>query len=131
MPYLSIAVIDPIPQSLQNVSRVWDWFLYILLANFLLVIPLIWLAAHWSLRPIKSIIEQISALEKGTRDNLDENPPKELKGLVYNLNILLRNERNRYSKYRTSLSDLTHSLKTPLLFYNQHYVLYVLANKCL
>lgn len=114
MPYLSIAVIDPIPQSLQNVSRVWDWFLYILLANFLLVIPLIWLAAHWSLRPIKSIIEQISALEKGTRDNLDENPPKELKGLVYNLNILLRNERNRYSKYRTSLSDLTHSLKTPL-----------------
>lgn len=114
MPYLSIAVIDPIPQSLQNVSRVWDWFLYILLANFLLVIPLIWLAAHWSLRPIKSIIEQISALEKGTRDNLDKNPPKELKGLVYNLNILLRNERNRYSKYRTSLSDLTHSLKTPL-----------------
>lgn len=79
MPYLSIAVIDPIPQSLQNVSRVWDWFLYILLANFLLVIPLIWLAAHWSLRPIKSIIEQISALEKGTRDNLDENPLKSSK----------------------------------------------------
>ena len=28
--------------------------------------------------------------------------------------MLLRNERSRYSKYRTSLSDLTHSLKTPL-----------------
>lgn len=113
-PYLAIAVIDPIPQKMQKTSQVWDWFLYVLLANLLLVVPLIWLAAHWSLRPIKSVIEQISALEKGTRNDLDENPPTELKGLVRNLNVLLRNERNRYSKYRTSLSDLTHSLKTPL-----------------
>ncbi|MEQ4923696.1 two-component system sensor histidine kinase PhoQ [Proteus hauseri] len=114
IPYLAIAVIDPIPQRMQKVNQVWDWFLYVLLANFLLVIPLIWLAAHWSLRPIKSVIEQISALEKGSRSDLDENPPTELKGVVRNLNVLLRNERNRYSKYRTSLSDLTHSLKTPL-----------------
>lgn len=114
IPYLVIAVIDPIPQSMQKVSQIWDWFLYVLLANLLLVIPLIWLAAHWSLRPIKKIINQMSALEKGARDTLDENPPTELKGLVRNLNVLLRNERNRYSKYRTSLSDLTHSLKTPL-----------------
>ncbi len=27
---------------------------------------------------------------------------------------MLTNERKRYSKYRTTLSDLTHSLKTPL-----------------
>lgn len=114
MPYMAIAVIDPIPQRMQKASQVWDWFLYIILANLFLVVPLIWLAAHWSLRPIKQVIEQISALEKGTRNDLDENPPTELKGLVRNLNVLLRNERSRYSKYRTSLSDLTHSLKTPL-----------------
>lgn len=114
MPDVAIAVIDPIPQRMQKVSQVWDWFLYIILANLFLVVPLIWLAAHWSLRPIKQVIEQISALEKGTRNDLDENPPTELKGLVRNLNVLLRNERSRYSKYRTSLSDLTHSLKTPL-----------------
>lgn len=114
MPYMAIAVIDPIPQRMQKVSQVWDWFLYIILANLFLVVPLIWLAAHWSLSPIKQVIEQISALEKGTRNDLDENPPTELKGVVRNLNVLLRNERSRYSKYRTSLSDLTHSLKTPL-----------------
>ena len=114
LPYLVIAVIDPIPQNIQKLSQIWDWFLYILLANFLLVVPLISLAAHWSLRPIKAVIEQISALEKGSREQLDENPPTELKGLVRNLNVLLHHERNRYTKYRTSLSDLTHSLKTPL-----------------
>ncbi len=31
-----------------------------------------------------------------------------------NLNLLLTNERQRYTRYRTTLADLTHSLKTPL-----------------
>lgn len=31
-----------------------------------------------------------------------------------NLNILVCNERQRYTKYHTTLSDLTHNLKTPL-----------------
>ena len=31
-----------------------------------------------------------------------------------NLNRLLKSERERYDKYRTTLTDLTHSLKTPL-----------------
>ncbi|MTC54219.1 two-component system sensor histidine kinase PhoQ [Providencia alcalifaciens] len=114
MPPLTIVVVDTLPQDLQNTGVVWDWFGYVILANFLLVIPLLWLAAYWSVRPIKSLISQISSLEKGEREALDENPPAELRGLVRNLNILLSNERKRYSKYRTTLSDLTHSLKTPL-----------------
>ena len=31
-----------------------------------------------------------------------------------NLNLLLTNERQRYTRYRTTLSDITHRLKTPL-----------------
>jgi two-component system sensor histidine kinase PhoQ len=86
----------------------------VLLANLLLVVPLLWLAAHWSLRPIKDLVQQVRELEGGERDRLDENPPRELGILVRNLNILLNNERQRYQKYRSTLSDLTHSLKTPL-----------------
>ncbi len=114
LPALTIVVIDTIPQDLQKTVMVWEWFGYVLIANLILVIPLIWLAAHWSLRPIKSLIHQVSSLEKGEREKLDENPPTELRGLVRNLNVLLNNERNRYTKYRTTLADLTHSLKTPL-----------------
>ena len=69
---------------------------------------------YWSLRPIKALVNQVGELENGERDQLDENPPSELRGLVRNLNILVRNERQRYTKHRTTLSDLTHSLKTPL-----------------
>ncbi|OMH53028.1 sensor protein PhoQ [Providencia stuartii] len=114
LPPLTIVVVDTLPQDLQKTGLVWEWFGYVLLANLILVIPLLWLAAYWSLRPIKSLVSQISSLEKGERERLDENPPYELRGLVRNLNNLLTNERKRYSKYRTTLSDLTHSLKTPL-----------------
>ncbi|SQJ20962.1 Virulence sensor histidine kinase PhoQ [Serratia rubidaea] len=114
LPALTIVVVDSIPQELQRSDVVWEWFSYVLLANLLLVVPLLWLAAYWSLRPIKTLIHQVGDLENGERDQLDENPPSELRGLVRNLNILLRNERQRYTKYRTTLSDLTHSLKTPL-----------------
>lgn len=114
LPALTIVVIDTIPQELQNSNIVWGWFTYVLIANILLVIPLLWLAAHWSLEPIRNLFNQVQQLENGQRETLSENPPLELKGLVTNLNTLLGNERQRYTRYRTTLSDLTHSLKTPL-----------------
>ncbi|MBM7342207.1 two-component system sensor histidine kinase PhoQ [Pantoea coffeiphila] len=114
LPELTIVVVDSIPQELQHSDVVWSWFSYVLLANLLLIIPLLWLAAHWSLRPIGSLASQVRELENGVRETLDPAPPQELKGLVRNLNMLLDNERQRYTRYRTTLSDLTHSLKTPL-----------------
>jgi two-component system sensor histidine kinase PhoQ len=114
LPALNIVVVDTIPQELQRSDLVWEWFSYVLLANLLLVVPLLWLAAYWSLRPIKQLIHQVAELESHERESLDENPPRELRGLVRNLNILLQGERGRYDRYRTTLADLTHSLKTPL-----------------
>ncbi|WP_127958272.1 two-component system sensor histidine kinase PhoQ [Serratia microhaemolytica] len=114
LPALTIAVVDSIPQEFQHADMVWEWFSYVLLANLLLVLPLLWLAAYWSLRPIKTLVKQVRELENGEREQLNENLPNELRSLVRNLNILVGNERRRYTKYRTTLSDLTHSLKTPL-----------------
>lgn len=114
LPELSIVVVDVIPQELQFSETVRTWFNYVLLANVLLVLPLLWLAGRWSLRPIKQLTLQIQELESGKRELLDDKTPQELRGLVNNLNILLENERQRYRKYHTTLSDLTHSLKTPL-----------------
>ncbi|MFS2223962.1 two-component system sensor histidine kinase PhoQ [Pantoea sp. B65] len=114
LPALTIVVVDSIPQELQQSDMVWVWFNYVLLVNLLLVIPLLWLAAHWSLRPIGELAAQVRELETGSRETLDPWPPQELRSLVRNLNLLLDNERQRYTRYRTTLSDLAHSLKTPL-----------------
>ncbi|WP_342755223.1 two-component system sensor histidine kinase PhoQ [Pantoea sp. MBD-2R] len=114
LPALTVVVVDSIPQELQHSDVVWSWFSYVLLVNLLLVIPLLWLAAHWSLRPIGSLARQLRELENGTLETLTDEPPQELTSVVRNLNLLLDNERQRYTRYRTTLSDLTHSLKTPL-----------------
>ncbi len=114
MPALTIVVVDTIPIELKRSYKVWSWFIYVLLANLLLVIPLLWIAAWWSLRPIEALAKEVRELEKHDRDSLNPETARELMSLVRNLNRLLRTERERYDKYRTTLTDLTHSLKTPL-----------------
>lgn len=114
LPALTIVVVDSVPQELQHSDLVWSWFNFVLGANLLLVIPLLWLAAHWSLRPIGQLATELKALESGQRDSLSDSPPWELRSLVGNLNLLLKSERQRSTRYHTTLSDLTHSLKTPL-----------------
>lgn len=114
LPQLTIVVIDTLPVDLQKTGLVWEWFGYVILANFILVIPMLWLVISWSLYPIESLSSQISSIEKGEREALDQNSPLKLSGLVRNLNKLLVNEQKRYTKYRTTLADLSYSLKTPL-----------------
>ena len=114
MPQLTIVVIDTIPVELKRSYMVWNWFVYVLAANLLLVIPLLWVAAWWSLRPIESLAKEVRELEEHHREKLNPETTRELTSLVRNLNRLLKSERERYDKYRTTLTDLTHSLKTPL-----------------
>lgn len=114
MPQLTIVVIDTIPIELKRSYMVWNWFVYVLAANLLLVLPLLWLAAWWSLRPIEALAKEVRELEEHNRELLNPATTRELTSLVRNLNRLLKSERDRYQKYRTTLTDLTHSLKTPL-----------------
>lgn len=114
MPALTIVVVDTIPLELKRSFIVWGWFSYVLLANLLLAIPLLWMAAWWSLRPIQSLAREVRELEEHHREHLNPQTTRELTSLVTNLNRLLTSERERYDKYRTTLTDLTHSLKTPL-----------------
>lgn len=114
MPALTIVIVDTIPIELKHSEIVWDWFLYVIIANLLLVLPLLWVAAWWSLRPIEALAREVRELEKHNRETLNPETTRELTSLVNNLNQLLKSERERYDKYRTTLTDLTHSLKTPL-----------------
>ncbi len=52
MPQLSIVVVDTIPVELKRSYMVWSWFVYVLAANLLLVIPLLWVAARGACGPL-------------------------------------------------------------------------------
>jgi two-component system sensor histidine kinase PhoQ len=69
---------------------------------------------RWALAPLRRLATQIGEVERGERDGLDGRWPTELTGVVANLNTLLVAERTRIARYRDTLGNLAHSLKTPL-----------------
>jgi two-component system sensor histidine kinase PhoQ len=66
------------------------------------------------LQPLRQIESEISAVETGERSELSDSYPTELEGVAKNMNLLIANERARSDRYRVTLDNLAHSLKTPL-----------------
>ena len=66
------------------------------------------------LRPLRQIEAEIGEIEEGKRASLSEKFPTELTGVARNMNLLIDNERARSDRYRHTLDNLAHSLKTPL-----------------
>ena len=66
------------------------------------------------LLPLKRLERQVREVEAGERVKLTGRYPSEIIGLADNLNTLIDTERRRLARYRNTLDDLAHSLKTPL-----------------
>jgi two-component system sensor histidine kinase PhoQ len=66
------------------------------------------------LKPLRQIETEITEIEEGKRVSLSEKFPTELTGVARNMNLLIDNERARSDRYRYTLDNLAHSLKTPL-----------------
>ncbi len=65
-------------------------------------------------RPISRLEREISAMEVGSLARLSTDYPKELIGVSQNLNALVDKEHQQRERYRASMADLAHSLKTPI-----------------
>jgi two-component system sensor histidine kinase PhoQ len=66
------------------------------------------------LAPLRRVANEIRAVEAGQLALLGANYPVELEGVTQGLNALLESERLRLERYRNTLGDLAHSLKTPI-----------------
>jgi two-component system sensor histidine kinase PhoQ len=66
------------------------------------------------LLPLRKLERQVREVEAGERVSLEGKYPTELIPLADNLNALIDTERRRLVRYRNTLDDLAHSLKTPL-----------------
>ncbi|MBL6986229.1 MAG: sensor histidine kinase [Methylobacter sp.] len=69
---------------------------------------------RWGLKPVRVIVKDLEAIEKGRKTHLDGDYATELEGLAGNLNTFINSERAHLERYRNALADLAHSLKTPL-----------------
>jgi two-component system sensor histidine kinase PhoQ len=88
------------------------WYWLGLLSLLLLILLLVSLnAALW---PISRLNKQIQLAESGEINKIDQAYPPELEKLKGSINHLLDTEQQQRTRYKNSLSDLAHSLKTPL-----------------
>ncbi|WP_296220011.1 ATP-binding protein [Pseudomonas sp. UBA2684] len=89
--------------------------LYLWLGGALLVLlGLLWFGLTWGFRSLRGLSAELDEVETGSRASLSEHHPRELLRLTGSLNRLLDSERQQRERYRHSLDDLAHSLKTPL-----------------
>jgi two-component system sensor histidine kinase PhoQ len=91
-------------------QRLFGWFVGLMIV----LVGALSLLLRWVLQPVRRLEKEIHAVEEGRRETLGSGYPRELSGVATNLNALLVGERKRVSRYRDTLGNLAHSLKTPL-----------------
>lgn len=72
------------------------------------------LVLRWSLRPLRHVINELTRVQRGQANRMGERHPRELQPLTDSINALIESERQNLEHQRNTMSDLAHSLKTPL-----------------
>jgi len=88
----------------------WQW----LLGLGLILLVTQWLVMQWGLSPLRLLAQQVTLIEKGESQRLEGRFPSEISPVVNNLNQLVAHEHRQRERYKNTLGDLAHSLKTPL-----------------
>ncbi len=101
---------DFLDQKIAYRNQLWKW----LGAVGVLLLVAQTAILRWGLRPLKKLALALNAMQSGDTNNIQGDHPHELQDIVNNLNQVLEREQALRQRYRNSLSDLAHSLKTPL-----------------
>ncbi|MCA0394320.1 MAG: sensor histidine kinase [Proteobacteria bacterium] len=72
------------------------------------------LVLRWSLWPLRKVVEELKRVQRGLANRMGERHPRELEPLTDSINALIESERENLEHQRNTMSDLAHSLKTPL-----------------
>jgi len=72
------------------------------------------LLLKWLFAPLRSMVTELNEVERGERSAFVEKYPRELSLLTSQLNHFIDSENRQRERYRNTLTDLAHSLKTPL-----------------
>lgn len=72
------------------------------------------LVLRWSLLPLRNVERELARVRQGASQRLSAAHPRELESITESINSLIESERSHLERSRNTLSDLAHSLKTPL-----------------
>ena len=86
---------------------------YLGLAAILLLLVQM-LVLRWSLHPLRRLERELLRVQRGVSARLSARHPAELEQITGSVNALIESEKAHLDLSRNTLSDLAHSLKTPL-----------------
>ena len=110
----SIVALQPVREYQDTLNGLREKLYFGFGAALLALMVLLWAGLTWGLRSLRRLSSELDDVESGARDGLSREHPRDLLRLTGSLNRLLRSEREQRQRYRDSLDDLAHSLKTPL-----------------
>jgi two-component system sensor histidine kinase PhoQ len=99
-------------QDQVNVFRRALWGYLGLAAGLLLMVQV--LVLRWSLLPLRNVERELARVRNAQSQRLSGRHPRELESITESINNLIESERSHLERSRNTLSDLAHSLKTPL-----------------
>lgn len=111
---LLFSVMETDAQLLRDVSLYNHHLSLWLSIIFLVALLAQTLILRWGLTPLRHLAQDIKLVESGRSERLLGTYPQEVAPVTENLNLLIDSERQQRERYRNTLGDLAHSLKTPL-----------------
>lgn len=111
---MTLHIIKQQSESKQLMAEFHKQLIIGLAALMLLLLTFQYLWFNWTLKPLKVLRKELADVEEGKCEHLVQPYPTELIKVTEQLNLLLSAEQKQRQRYRNALSDLAHSLKTPL-----------------
>lgn len=108
-----IIIRDAAPMSAElksYQSRLWQW---LGLMGIALIIAQV-LIMRWGLQPLSRLSTQLQQLKNNTISQLSDNYPTEIQPIINNFNVIFTHEKKQRERYKNTMADLAHSVKTPL-----------------
>lgn len=91
-------------------KTLWAWLGGLIIAS----ICIIFVGLQLGFKPFQRLAKELQDVEQAKQHKIKGQYPKEINPVVGNLNRLIEHERSMRERYKNSLGDLAHSLKTPL-----------------
>ncbi len=113
-----------VAESMSNVDKEIKDLVIIFSILFFVSVILILIAqlasSFWVVAPIREFEEEVRAIETGEKDAIASDYPDELLPIKTTINAMIGYEKGQKQRYKDSLDDLAHSLKTPLAAIQSH-----------
>lgn len=104
----------------QEISDLIMVFAVLFFASVILILIAQLASSFWVVQPIREFEDEVRDIESGDKELISNDYPDELVPIKNTINALIGHEKGQKQRYKDSLDDLAHSLKTPLAAIQSH-----------